>query len=357
MTTVFISYARADGLHAATRLREQLSNAGLTVWRDMEEMAGGQAWKEQLRAALRQVDALVVLLTPGAVASTTVGWEWENALTLQKRVLPLLIAACEVPAELKRLHYHDLTTPARHAANFPKLLRDLYELSMKPGESQMPTPSNRASTYIVHQATNTSVGDNATTLNISGQPSTHQLQSALALLRHVRPAAPDGNNQLEEKIDEILARTMRIEDNVKELLAGQLRILVRFDASEQAILNGVVSQLNQQQVELLEAMLCAVEIQETTTGQLAAILHHVETGVAALMVRPPVDASLVAQIAAIHALLQPQLVDEPAMDVRHRLKVTLPLLPGLISYEGEADLAGRLNLESGWRALRTLAGR
>ncbi|PKO19434.1 MAG: hypothetical protein CVU38_21565, partial [Chloroflexi bacterium HGW-Chloroflexi-1] len=56
MIHVFLSYARADGLDAATKLRAELTAMGFQVWRDIEEMQGGLAWKEQLRAALRQVD-------------------------------------------------------------------------------------------------------------------------------------------------------------------------------------------------------------------------------------------------------------------------------------------------------------
>jgi len=163
MTTIFLSYTRADGLDAATNLRTQLTNAGLTVWRDLEEMRGGVAWKEQLRTALRQVDAIVLLLTPGAVASTVVEWEWENALTLEKPVIPLLIAPCNLPAELNRRHYHDFSTPAAQLANLPKLLRDLYQL---PNSAQPSSAAaDQAAKYVVHNAKDSAIGDNAKTIN------------------------------------------------------------------------------------------------------------------------------------------------------------------------------------------------
>ncbi len=125
MGTIFLSYARADGQGLTTRLRAELERAGFKIWRDIEDMQGGQAWKEQLRAALRTADAVVVLLTPAAVASKYVEWEWENAITLEKRVIPLLMVPCDVPGELKQLHYHNLSTDQDYVMGIISLLRDL----------------------------------------------------------------------------------------------------------------------------------------------------------------------------------------------------------------------------------------
>ena len=74
MLKIFLSYARKDGAAAAARLRTELERAGFTVWRDIEQMRGGRAWQEQLRAALREVDVVLVLLTPAAVKSKYVAW-------------------------------------------------------------------------------------------------------------------------------------------------------------------------------------------------------------------------------------------------------------------------------------------
>ena len=128
MPKIFLSYARADGKTAATRLRSELERAGFEVWRDIEDMQGGQAWKDQLRKSLRQVDRVIVLLTPTAVSSKYVEWEWENALTLEKQVIPLLILPCDVPDELKRLHYHNLSIEQDYILGFAALMRDLYSI-------------------------------------------------------------------------------------------------------------------------------------------------------------------------------------------------------------------------------------
>jgi len=122
MPTVFLSYARSDGSSIADRLRTELERANFIVWQDVGNMRGGQEWKEQLRIALREVDVLLVLLTPEAVKSSYVTWEWENALTLQKRVIPLLVLPCNSPADLARLHYHDLSQSDTYALELMALV-------------------------------------------------------------------------------------------------------------------------------------------------------------------------------------------------------------------------------------------
>lgn len=146
MTQVFLSYARADGAGAATRLREELSRSGFTVWQDTENMQGGQAWKEQLRTALRQVDAVLVLLTPGAVSSRYVTWEWEMAQMVEKPVMPLLVTNCDVPDDLGRLHYHDFSAESGYTLGLMSLMRDLNQLDSASRSGQPEQPATQIST-------------------------------------------------------------------------------------------------------------------------------------------------------------------------------------------------------------------
>jgi hypothetical protein len=166
MTQVFLSYARTDGLAAATRLRTELTAMGFQVWRDLEEMQGGLQWKKQLLAALEQVDAVLVLLTPAAAASPNVTWEWENALLRDRRVIPLLVAPCAVPAELERLHYHRLDDPAAYTLGLAHLARDLVQLA--PAGPAAPPPPGGGSTYNVGTAINSAIGNNSAVFNQGG---------------------------------------------------------------------------------------------------------------------------------------------------------------------------------------------
>jgi hypothetical protein len=51
------------------------------------------------------------------------------------------------------------------------------------------------------------------------------------------------------------------------------------------------------------------------------------------------------------------LAEDPGLDVKHKLKVTIPIVPFLLEYEGEFELNSRLNLRRVWGALVSLVTR
>jgi hypothetical protein len=190
MRKVFLSYAIEDGSEAAARLRFDLTRAGLSVWQDIAEMRGGHPWKEQLRSALREVDTVLVLLTPKAVESKYVTWEWENALTLQKRVIPLMIRSCSPPPDLSRLHYYRFEQPDRYVSEFAALLRDLYELPAPPA-GPAPEPVAAGSTFTVGTAINSAVGNNPVVINQSGPaPAPEQKRTPIPGAPQKKPSQP-----------------------------------------------------------------------------------------------------------------------------------------------------------------------
>jgi hypothetical protein len=125
MLKVFLSYARSDGAERSAQLRSELERSKIEVWRDAEEMRSGNDWREQLRSALREVEAVLVFLTPGAVVSRHVDIEWENAKALGKYVIPVIGLPCEVPEGLKGLHYRNLSRLETYTTEFINLVYDL----------------------------------------------------------------------------------------------------------------------------------------------------------------------------------------------------------------------------------------
>lgn len=125
MLTVFLSYSRNDGADATSRLREELGRAGFDVWRDIEDMRGGVNWKDQLGTVLKTIDVVLVLLTPQSTVSPNVEWEWRTAMSLSKPIIPVLIAPCTVPDELRDLHYRDLSHPDGYSLGLMGLIGDL----------------------------------------------------------------------------------------------------------------------------------------------------------------------------------------------------------------------------------------
>lgn len=112
----FISYARADGEPFAKGLRQWLGCEApeITLWRDREEMVGGIGWWKQIEEAMRSVQYLVMVMTPGALDSETTRKEWRLARKEGVSVLPLLVAEHpinfnELPQWMSKKHFYDLT--------------------------------------------------------------------------------------------------------------------------------------------------------------------------------------------------------------------------------------------------------
>lgn len=89
---VFISYAHSDEA-LVRKIVAILKRAGLEVWDDSEILPGDN-WAEQVAQALKESEAMVVLLTPEATRSRWVRREIEYALgekRYSKRLIPVLV--------------------------------------------------------------------------------------------------------------------------------------------------------------------------------------------------------------------------------------------------------------------------
>lgn len=92
---VFISHAQSDE-KLAEKIGESLRHAGLTVWDDRREVLPGDLWSDKASEALRESDAMVVLLTPAATRSKQVRSEIDYALgkiTFKNRLISVLVGA------------------------------------------------------------------------------------------------------------------------------------------------------------------------------------------------------------------------------------------------------------------------
>ncbi|MBE9111622.1 toll/interleukin-1 receptor domain-containing protein [Nodosilinea sp. LEGE 07298] len=134
MPTIFLSYARKDGQAAVTRLKAELEQAGFQVWRDIEGMRGGRAWRHQILDVIYSADAVVLVLTPSAVNSENVNWEWESAKKQDKTVIPVQVMTFDLPSNLKELHCHKLINEQTYTLGFASLIRDLFATSGSPDD-------------------------------------------------------------------------------------------------------------------------------------------------------------------------------------------------------------------------------
>ena len=108
---VFISHAYTDEPFVR-KVATGLEKVGLEVWDATREILPGDNWADKVARALKESEAMVVLLTPDALRSSWVHWEIQYALgeqSYRNRLIPVLVGDPEelpkedVPWILRRL--------------------------------------------------------------------------------------------------------------------------------------------------------------------------------------------------------------------------------------------------------------
>ena len=96
MAQVFLSYARSD-LPTLQPLLQALGAHGITVWRDQDNLYGGQHWPKAIGEAIAAHEVLMLVWSQEAAASHFVELEWNTALALQKSILPCCLDSTPLP--------------------------------------------------------------------------------------------------------------------------------------------------------------------------------------------------------------------------------------------------------------------
>jgi TIR domain len=111
MTQVFLAYADEDR-DTAQKIRYSLMREGFTVWINTHDIGMGMDFQVAIDRGIEEADNVVYLMSPAAGQSEYCQREIEYAVSLHKRIVPILAAVVEpsqIPAELRNLQYIDLT--------------------------------------------------------------------------------------------------------------------------------------------------------------------------------------------------------------------------------------------------------
>jgi uncharacterized protein YeeX (DUF496 family) len=149
------------------------------------------------------------------------------------------------------------------------------------------------------------------------------------------------------KMQEVGSQLQRMDAKLNLLLSGQVAIygdlnqmrqdlLSRYDASERVVIGAIAQQLDQNQLAVTQALLNALETNQVSEPEMQQMLAVLEERIPSL---PPTQAGLA------------EIIKAPELDAKHKLKVTLPIVPFLIDYEGELELGSGFNIKSGWEQL------
>lgn len=158
---------------------------------------------------------------------------------------------------------------------------------------------------------------------LTGQPSTQMQQVGHQL------------QQMDAKLNILLSSQVAIYENLDRMRQD---LLLRYDETEQATIEAVTQQFDRNQLLLTQNLLDALEANQVSEQQMQQMLAVLEERVPAL---PPSQAAVA------------EIIKAPELDARHKLKVTLPLVPFLVDYEGELELGSGFNIKSAWEQLLT----
>lgn len=129
--SLFISYRRVDSAFV-DRLEVDLRVRNFDTWLDRRDLAsrGGANWRRELQIAIDRSHALVLVLTPDAVESPYVAWEYRYAALLGRPIYVLLLKDCPNGVPVEILTDTTKWLDFRHEADYPRALYDLVALLM-----------------------------------------------------------------------------------------------------------------------------------------------------------------------------------------------------------------------------------
>lgn len=142
MYKIFISYSRKD-IDFVRKLAGDLDKAGYDVWWDITDLRGGDDWVKTLPAAIESSQYFIIVLTPNSVKSEWVQKEYTQALSLHKKIIPLMLTFCDVPFALNTINYVNFMSD-EYISNFRNLLSALGFA----GEPPVVTPFERAKSFL-----------------------------------------------------------------------------------------------------------------------------------------------------------------------------------------------------------------
>jgi hypothetical protein len=143
--------------------------------------------------------------------------------------------------------------------------------------------------------------------------------------------------QIGEKLDLILEGQVATNQGLTEM---RLALLSSYSQTEQAVIEGIAEQLSQSQLALSQNLLDALEENKLTDSEMKQLLSLLEEHLPLLLAH---------ETAA-------EIITDPSLDVKHRLKVAIPIIPFLLDYEGEIELGTGFNIKTAWEQVQAKLG-
>lgn len=396
MTDFFISYNKADRSWAEW-IAWELERAGYTTVLQAWDFGAGSNFVLEMDRATRESDRTIAVLSPDYVSALYTQPEWAAAFAADPtgasgKLITVLVRACELDGLLAQIAYIRLVgldeEQARQAllAGVPRERQKPDVTPSFPGVAEQlepprtpfpgpPNPSRRTTLTPRQQQRFQQLSDHVRkdqellaeyedalryeinpTLRVKYRREIEQLKQTIQ--RRIEEYNRLGNDvgsqhndrliemgtelrQIDAKVDTLLAGQSRLRDDVRTL---RVTIVQRFDAAEARIVTAIVSHLGVSQLESVERVLAAVEARRIDEAELRQTLDAVAMALAELE-------QLAAPDMAEEVGKAVQLIKDPSVNLAHRLKVAISIIPLVLSYETAIEVKGGLNLGAIWDRL------
>ncbi|AFY38534.1 putative Chase2 sensor protein [[Leptolyngbya] sp. PCC 7376] len=111
MTEIFLCHAASDQ-DILGKVDEAISRAGLTAWSSERDIKSGVDFQDAIKQGIETTDNVVYLLSAESVKSSYCQFEIDYALSLNKRIIPVLIESIDLKTihpGIQKLQFIDLT--------------------------------------------------------------------------------------------------------------------------------------------------------------------------------------------------------------------------------------------------------
>jgi hypothetical protein len=161
----------------------------------------------------------------------------------------------------------------------------------------------------------------------------------------------DMNNQLSDilrriddlnKNDKLILREM---GNIKEQILSQL------EANVARIINVIVDGLKQNERVLIASIYNGIDKIDISARVLDDTINMVRQALSEIQLQKAVLAKNVGEKEIVELS---QAIDDPKMDVKHKILITVPIIPLILQYRGEVALTSSVNLEKAWQWLKDI---
>jgi hypothetical protein len=220
-----------------------------------------------------------------------------------------------------------------------------------PARREAPPAAPSPAKYSIVGNRNKIIGENATVVQVSGGNERALLKTILPLLAQLRTKAGSNQAEFDTVLREISTRLSAVEQGVAAVQTSLQQVLRRFDRQYQEVVAPILARIDQHHLAQLDAILAAVETSAIAADEIDRLLAAISATLATILAQqqtlldPPLQQSIRQVVEA---------AGNETLDRRHRLKLTVPLIPLLLAYEAEIEVGAQSRLANLWQSLTGL---